>query len=67
MASHLTLEEREVIAHLQRTGKMQAQIADRLGRSKRTISRELRRNRSRNGYWAVAAQRKAERRRSERP
>jgi IS30 family transposase len=46
---------------------MQTQIADRLGRNKSTISRELRRNRSRNGYWAVAAQRRAERRRSERP
>ena len=34
---------------------------------RRTISRELRRNRSRNGYWAVAAQTKAEARRSERP
>jgi transposase, IS30 family len=67
MANHLTLEEREVIAQMQRVGKMQTQIADRLGRSKSTISRELRRNRSRNGYWAVAAQRKAERRRSERP
>ena len=67
MASHLTLEEREIIAHMQRAGKMQTQIADRLGRSKSTISRELRRNRSRNGYWAVAAQRRAERRRSERP
>jgi transposase, IS30 family len=67
MASHLTLEEREVIAHMHRTGKMQTQIADRLGRSKSTISRELRRNHSRNGYWAAAAQRRAERRRSERP
>jgi len=67
MASHLTVEEREVIAHMHRAGKMQTQIADRLGRHKSTISRELQRNRSRNGYWAVAAQRKAERRRSERP
>jgi IS30 family transposase len=67
MAGHLTLEEREIIAHEQRAGKMQTQIADRLGRSKSTISRELRRNRSRNGYWAVAADRKARRRRSERP
>jgi len=67
MASHLTLEEREVVAHMHRGGKIQAQIAERIGRSKSTISRELRRNRSRNGYWAVAAQRKAERRRSERP
>ena len=67
MASHLTLEEREVIAHMHRVGKMQTQIAERLARNKSTISRELRRNRSRNGYWAVAAQRKAQRRRSERP
>ena len=67
MASHLTLEEREIIAHMHRVGKMQTQIADRLGRSKSTISRELRRNRSRNGYWGVAAQRKAEKRRSQRP
>ncbi len=67
MASHLSLEEREVIAHMHRAGSAQTQIADRLGRHKSTISRELRRNRSRNGYWVVAAQRKAERRRSERP
>jgi IS30 family transposase len=67
MAGHLTLEEREIIAHEHRAGKMQTQIADRLGRSKSTISRELRRNRSRNGYWAVAADGKARRRRSERP
>jgi IS30 family transposase len=67
MASHLTLEEREVIAHMHRAGKMQTQIADRLSRSKSTISRELRRNRSRNGYWAVAGDRKAQTRRSQRP
>ena len=67
MASHLTLEEREVIAHMHRAGKMQTQIAQRLGRSKSTISRELRRNRSRNGYWAVAADRRAQQRRSRRP
>lgn len=67
MVGHLTLEEREVIAHMHGTGKLQVQIADRLGRSKSTISRELRRNRSRNGYWAVAADRKAQTRRSQRP
>jgi len=67
MAGHLTLEEREVIAHMHRAGKTQTRIGQRLGRSRSTISRELRRNRSRNGYWAVAAQRKAERRRRERP
>jgi len=63
MASRPTLEEREVIAHKHRAGKTQTRIAQRLGRSKSTISRELPRNRSCNGYWAVAAQRKAERRR----
>jgi IS30 family transposase len=67
MASHLTLEEREGIAEMHRAGNVQTQIADRLGRSNSTISRELRRNRSRNGYWAVAARRKAEKRRSQRP
>jgi IS30 family transposase len=67
MASHLTLEEREVVAHMHRIGSPQAQIARRLGRHKSTISRELERNRSRNGYWAVAAQRRAETRRSRRP
>jgi hypothetical protein len=41
MASHLTLEEREVIAHMHRLGKMQTQIAERLGRSKSTISRDV--------------------------
>jgi IS30 family transposase len=67
MASHLTVEEREVIAHMHRAGNTQTQIADRLGRHKSTVSRELRRNRSRNGYWAVTAQRRAEKRRSQRP
>ena len=67
MASHLTLEEREGIAEMHRAGNVQTQIADRLGRSNSTISRELRRNRSRNGYWAVAAHRKAQTRRSRRP
>ena len=66
MASHLSLEEREVIAHMHRAGKTQTQIADRLGRHKSTVSRELRRNRSRNGYWAAAAQQKAETRRRQR-
>ena len=60
MASHLTLEEREVIAHRHRNGAMQTEISKPLARSKSTLSRELRRNRSRNGYWAVAPQKKAE-------
>lgn len=67
MAQHLTLEEREVIARMRGSGRSQTEIARRLGRSDSTISRELRGNSSRNGYWAVAAQKKADRRRSQRP
>jgi IS30 family transposase len=63
MAHHLTLEEREVIARMHSCGCTQAKIARRLGRAESTICRELQRNRSRNGYWAVAAQTKADRRR----
>jgi transposase, IS30 family len=63
MHHHLTLEEREVIARMHSHGCQQAKIARRLGRAESTISRELQRNRSRNGYWAVAAQKKADRRR----
>jgi IS30 family transposase len=67
MAHHLTLEEREVIAQMLSTGHRQAEIARRLERVECTISRELQRNRSRHGYGAVAAQRKAQTRRSQRP
>ena len=67
MAHHLTLEEREVIARMRSRGRSQTKIARRLGRADSTISRELQRNRSRNGYWAVAAQKQAERRRRRRP
>ena len=67
MKGHLTPEEREIIAQMRRNGAMQIEIAKKLKRDKSTISRELRRNRSRNGYWAVAAQKKAATRRSQRP
>jgi IS30 family transposase len=48
-------------------GEIPAEIARRLGRAASTISRELQRNRSRNSYWAVAAQKKADARRRQRP
>lgn len=67
MAHHLTLEEREVIARMRSNGRSQTEIARRLDRADSTISRELYRNRSRNGYWPVAAQKKADARRSLRP
>jgi transposase, IS30 family len=60
MAHHLTVEEREVIAQMRSGNRSQADIARRLDRAESTISRELRRNRSSNGYWPVAAQKKAD-------
>jgi len=67
MAQHLTLQEREVIAQRNAAGGLQAEIARELGRDRSSISRELRRNRSRNGYFASSAQQKADQRRSNRP
>jgi len=67
MSHHLTLENREFIAQMRSGGCSQAEIARRLGRAESTISRELRRNRSRNGYWPVAAQKKADARQRRRP
>ena len=48
-------------------GRKQAEIARQLDRAASTISRELRRNRSRNGYWPMAAQKRADARRRQRP
>jgi transposase, IS30 family len=67
MANHLTLEERDRIAQLRFQGSDQKEIAQALGRSPATISRELRRNRSDDQYFAAQAQREAQRRRQERP
>jgi transposase, IS30 family len=67
MARHLTPEEREVIARMHSAGRKQAEIAGQLHRAASTISRELQRNGSHNGYWAVAAQKKADARRRQRP
>jgi IS30 family transposase len=67
MAQHLTSEERDRIAHLRHCGAEQKEIAQALARSPSTISRELRRNRTGQEYFAAQAQRQAERRRSQRP
>jgi IS30 family transposase len=67
MASHLTLEERDRIAQLRHQGAQQEEIAQALGRSAATISRELRRNGAGDQYYAGHAQRETERRRRERP
>lgn len=67
MANHLTLEERDRIAQLRFQGADQKRIAQAVGRSPSTISRELQRNRTDDEYLAAQAQREAERRRQERP
>ena len=67
MARHLTLEERERVSQMVHARCSQAEIARRLKRHPATISRELRRNRNPNGYWAASAQVKADARRSHRP
>jgi len=67
MYKHLTLEEREVVAQRRAAGASLRTIAEELDRSPGTLSRELKRNRSRNGYYPSAAQGKAHQRRRERP
>jgi IS30 family transposase len=67
MASHLTFQEREMVSQMHHAHQTAAEIARRLGRHPCTISRELHRNRGRNGYWAGPAQAKADARRSDRP
>jgi IS30 family transposase len=66
MASHLTPDERDRIAHLRLRGFDQKEIGRAIGRCPSTISRELRRNRTNDEYYAAQAQRQSERRRRER-
>lgn len=67
MPRHLTKEERDRIAQLAHQKVQLQYIAEELGRSPSTISRELRRNATGRQYFAAQAQEKAERRRQERP
>lgn len=64
----LTLNEREKIAVLKASGKSLREIAVSLGRHHSSLSRELRRNKSRifqsRGYWPAQAQIKAQKRKS---
>jgi transposase, IS30 family len=53
---YLSFVEREEVLRLDGAGAGVRQIADRLGRSPSTISRELRRGATRRGYWASVAQ-----------
>lgn len=59
--THLTQEERYQIYTLLREGFSQRYIAWRLNRSPSTISREINRNRARNGYFAKHANKLARR------
>lgn len=66
MAAHLTVEERDRIAQMFNQGFGQKQIAEALGRSAGTISRELNRNQIDGQYFAGQAQQRAIDRRRER-
>lgn len=67
MACQLTLSEREQIAHFHSQRLSDAEIGRRLGRHRCTISREVRRNRDGDTYWASTAHDKARQRRRSRP
>jgi IS30 family transposase len=67
MASHLSMQEREIISQMRYGRRKVAGIARRLGRHRSTIYRELARNRDSRGYSAVRAQRRAAERSRNRP
>jgi IS30 family transposase len=67
MAQQLTMYEREIISQARFAGLSQADIARRVGRSASTVSRELARNSTTDGYSAVTAHSLARQRRSRRP
>lgn len=60
---HLTLDERERIAKMKTEGISANKIAEALGRSCSTITREFRRNGSQKDYWPSQAQTQADQRR----
>jgi IS30 family transposase len=72
MAPHFTPEERETLSLLLSRGQSKAEVARRLGRSRKTIFEELRRNSvvepysRRRRYCAARAQQLADRRRHQR-
>ena len=64
---HLTISERELLSQMHFSGVTQKEIAKRLGCHPGTISRELKRNRSIDGYLPTSAQSSAVVRRCTRP
>jgi len=66
--AQLSMREREIVSQLWAAGHSRKAIAERLGRSRSTIGRELKRNGAADGsYSAVTAQQQAVRRRRQRP
>ena len=71
--TNLTLDERRVISRLLQAKVPKTKIAQMLGRSRSTITREVKRNwwhdkdvPQADGYWHVTAQSQGDRRRSRR-
>jgi len=60
---HLSIKERESILKLLAEGKGVREISRIIGRSAGTISRELNRNSSKDGYWPAEAEKKYRKRR----
>ena len=60
----LRAEERQVIYRMSKARKTQREIAQAIGVSQSTVSKELARNRGLRGYWPKQAQRKAQERQS---
>jgi IS30 family transposase len=66
--AQLNMREREIVSQLWAAGNSRKAIAERLGRSRGTIGRELKRNGGEDGsYSAVTAQERAAKRRRQRP
>lgn len=63
--NHLCEEERNVIYRMNKAKKGQQEIADAIGTTQPTISKELSRNRGKRGYRAKQAQQKATKRKKE--
>lgn len=59
MAPQLSMQEREIISQMRYAGENQAAMARRLDRHASTISREIGRNSTHEGYFAVVAQSRA--------
>ena len=64
--TQLTLPQRYEISVLHKVGQVPTQIARIVGVHRTTISRELKRNRSPNGYYPQAAHQRSQKRRADR-